>query len=54
MRAPSSPPRSCWPILATGAIALLNGERRLNFAADRERGFRSALATRGLMPVPET
>jgi LacI family transcriptional regulator len=29
-------------------IALLNGERHLNFAADRERGFRRALAERGI------
>ena len=29
-------------------IALLNGESLLNFAADRERGFRAALAARGL------
>ena len=29
-------------------IALLNGDTGLNFAADRERGFRSALAARGL------
>jgi len=29
-------------------IALLNGERRFNFAADRERGFRQALAARGI------
>lgn len=28
-------------------IALLNGESILNFAADRERGFRAALAARG-------
>ena len=29
-------------------IALLNGERRFNFATDRERGFREALRGRGL------
>jgi LacI family transcriptional regulator len=29
-------------------IALLNGERRYNFAADRERGFRRALQARGI------
>jgi LacI family transcriptional regulator len=29
-------------------IALLNGESHLNFAADRARGFRNALAQRGL------
>lgn len=33
-------------------VALLNGERRFNFAADRERGFRAALAARGLQPEP--
>ena len=31
-------------------IALLNGETRYNFAADRERGYRSALAAKGLVP----
>jgi LacI family transcriptional regulator len=31
-------------------IALLNGETYYNFAADRERGFRSALAARGIVP----
>ena len=29
-------------------VALLNGERSFNFAADRERGFRAALALRGI------
>ncbi len=29
-------------------VALLNGERHFNFAADRERGFRRALAERGI------
>lgn len=29
-------------------VALLNGERHFNFAADRERGFRNALAQRGI------
>jgi LacI family transcriptional regulator len=33
-------------------IALLNGESRLNFAAERTRGFRKALAARAL-PAPE-
>jgi LacI family transcriptional regulator len=33
-------------------IALLNGDNRLNFAADRERGFRSALAARGITFTP--
>ena len=33
-------------------IALLNGERRFNFAADRERGFRQALAARDIEPPP--
>jgi LacI family transcriptional regulator len=32
-------------------IALLNGEVRYNFAADRERGFRAALARRGITPI---
>ena len=32
-------------------IALLNGEARYNFAADREAGFRQALAARGLVPA---
>jgi LacI family transcriptional regulator len=31
-------------------VALLNGERHLNFAADRERGYRKGLAERGLLP----
>jgi LacI family transcriptional regulator len=31
-------------------VALLNGERHLNFAADRERGYRRGLAERGLVP----
>lgn len=34
-------------------VALLNGERKFNFASDRERGFRRALATKGLT-VPES
>ncbi|WP_373505975.1 LacI family DNA-binding transcriptional regulator [Aestuariivirga sp.] len=29
-------------------VALLNGERHLNFAADRERGFRQGLSSRGV------
>ena len=29
-------------------VALLNGERHLNFAADRERGFRRGLSSRGV------
>jgi LacI family transcriptional regulator len=33
-------------------IALLNGERHFNYAADRERGFRAALQNRGLA-IPE-
>ena len=31
-------------------IALLNGERSMNFAVDRERGFRAALSGAGLLP----
>ncbi len=31
-------------------IALLNGERRFNFAADRARGFQRALSARGIVP----
>lgn len=34
-------------------IALFNGERRFNFAADRERGFRRALAARGVKADPD-
>ena len=33
-------------------IALINGQRRFNYAADRERGFRAALEARGLQPEP--
>lgn len=31
-------------------VALLNGDRRFNFAKDRDRGFRTALAERGITP----
>jgi LacI family transcriptional regulator len=34
-------------------IALLNGDSRFNFAADRELGFRDALQLRGISPDPE-
>jgi LacI family transcriptional regulator len=34
-------------------IALINGEERFNFVADRERGWLRALAERGLTPRPQ-
>lgn len=34
-------------------VALLNGDAALTFAQDRERGFRAALAARGLEPGPD-
>lgn len=34
-------------------IALLNGERRHNYAADRERGFRDAMTARGIAPIED-
>ncbi len=34
-------------------IALLNGDRRYNFARDRDQGFRAALQSRGLTPDEE-
>ena len=34
-------------------VALLNGERHFNFAADRERGFRRALDGRGIAVRPD-
>ncbi|MEO8667655.1 MAG: substrate-binding domain-containing protein [Bauldia sp.] len=33
-------------------IGLINGSARYNYAADRERGFRAALAARGISPEP--
>ena len=33
-------------------IALINGDPRYNFAADREAGFRDALRARGIAPAP--
>lgn len=34
--------------LGHSRVALLNGDRRFNFAKDRDKGFRSALAERGI------
>jgi LacI family transcriptional regulator len=38
--------------LGHSRIALINGSNRYTYAADRERGFRAALAARGIDPDP--